>query len=653
MCGIAGIWLARKQNDIDARRLARRMATAIRHRGPDSSGEWGDRESGIALAHRRLSIIDLSPAGAQPMEDLSGRYVIVFNGEIYNHLDLRIKLEDKGAVAHWRGHSDTETLLAAIAYWGLERALDLTCGMFAFGLWDRATRNLTLARDRLGEKPLYYGWSDGALLFASELDALLTYPGFDNEIDRSAVAAFLRFSYIPEPATIFQNIRKLQPGHFLRLTSPFDASPSRPYWSLESVALAGVRRVSRGDYEALCGEVETCLEEVVASQMLSDVPLGCFLSGGIDSSLIAALMQRSSRGATRTFSIGFENQRFNEAGHARLVAQHLGTTHTEFILTEANALSVVPELPKVYSEPFADPSQIPTLLLSRMTRQHVAVALSGDGGDEMFGGYNRYIFAPGLWRISSAVPKIGRIAGGRLIAALQSFGANDRSVLRPAADIIGLPLTTIDKLSKFGGVIARAHDSQSLYREIVSTFSDPAEVLLQPESETPGLGLSEGLDKILCLEEWMMAMDAVTYLPGDILVKVDRAAMSASLETRAPFLDRRVVELAWRLPLNAKIDGRIGKRILRDILYRHVPRDLMERPKQGFAIPLDQWLRGDLREWAESLISETQLASTGVFDPSRVRLLWRNHQSKADNAGWRIWAILMMQSWLLHHASRT
>lgn len=652
MCGIAGLWLARKQNEMDVRRVALEMAAAIRHRGPDSSGQWGDGEAGIALAHRRLSIIDLSAAGAQPMEDPSGRYVIVFNGEIYNHLDLRLKLEDEGAVPCWRGHSDTETLLAAIAFWGLERTLDLVCGMFAFGLWDKATRNLTLARDRLGEKPLYYGWSDGALLFASELDALMTYPRFDNEIDRAAVAAFLRFSYIPEPATIFKNIRKLQPGHFLCLTSPLDTSLPKPYWSLEAVALAGVRQVNRGDYAALCREVETCLEEVVASQMLSDVPLGCFLSGGIDSTLVAALMQRTSRGTTRTFSIGFQNQRFDEAGHARLVAQHLGTKHTEFVLTEADALSVVPELPKVYSEPFADPSQIPTLLLSRMTRQHVSVALSGDGGDEMFGGYNRYVFAPRLWQISNAFPKIGRVAAGRLIGALQSFGTNDRSVLRSAAGFFGLPLTTIDKLSKFGGVIARAHDSNSFYREIVSTFSDPAEVLLQPESETPSLGLSEGLEKILRLEEWMMAMDAATYLPGDILVKVDRAAMSASLETRAPFLDRRVVELAWRLPLDAKIDGRIGKRILRDILDGHVPRHLMERPKQGFAIPLDQWLRGDLREWAESLLSEAQLSSNGVFDPSKVRSLWRDHQSKADNAGWRIWAILMMQSWLLHYAKR-
>ena len=652
MCGIAGIWSARGLLNPDARRIVGYMADAIAHRGPDGDGFWTDDENGVALAHRRLAILDLSPAGKQPMQDISGRFVIVFNGEIYNHLDLRRSLEDESAAPAWRGHSDTETLLAAIASWGVKRALERVCGMFAFALWDRSARTLTLARDRLGEKPLYYGWSNGALLFGSELEALTAYPGFDNAIDREAIAAFLRFSYVPEPATIFRGIRKLRPGHLLHLTSVSDAPEPQPYWSLEAVALKGARERFEDDYLALCDRVEACLKDVVASQMLSDVPLGCFLSGGIDSSLVAALMQGASRHKIRTFSIGFEDARFNEADHARQVAAHLGAEHTEFIVTEADALSMVPDLPKIYDEPFADPSQIPTILLSRLTRQHVTVALSGDGGDEVFGGYNRYTFAPGLWRLAAVVPGIARRAAGRGITALQAFGASEQSLLRSSARYLGLPVTTIDKLSKFGGAIARAQDFKGFYREIVSTFPDPAAVLLEPAVEVEGMRLSAVADELLGREEWMMAMDAVTYLPGDILVKVDRAAMSASLETRAPFLDRRVVEFAWRLPLGAKIEGRTGKRILRDILYRHVPRELLERPKQGFAIPLDRWLRGDLREWAEGLLCPEQIIATGVFDPGKIDALWRDHQSKKDNLGERLWAILMMQSWLLHTARR-
>jgi asparagine synthase (glutamine-hydrolysing) len=628
------------------------MADAIRHRGPDAGGEWVDDQIGIALAHRRLSILDLSPAGAQPMEDSSGRFVIVFNGEIYNHLDLRRRLDDESAVPAWRGHSDTETLLAAVVAWGVQPTLDQACGMFAFALWDRSTRSLTLARDRLGEKPLYYGWSNGTLLFGSELEALMTYPEFDNSIDHEAIAAFLRFSYVPEAATIFRGIRKLRPGHFVCLTSALDAREPQPYWSVEVVALQGARQRLEDDYPALCDRVENCLKDVVASQMLSDVPVGCFLSGGIDSSLVAALMKSGSRQRIRTFSIGFEDERFNEAEHARLVAAHLDTEHREFIVKESDALSIVPDLPSIYDEPFADSSQIPTVLLSRLTRQHVTVALSGDGGDEVFGGYNRHIFAPGLWRFAARVPGVGRRAAGRAITAFQAAGANEKHFLRSSTRRLGLPITTIDKLSKFGGAIARAGDFKGLYREIVSTFEDPAAMLLEPAGEVEGVCLSATADELLGREEWMMAMDTLTYLPGDILVKVDRAAMSASLETRAPFLDRRVVELAWRLPLSAKIEDRTGKRILRDILYRHVPRELLERPKQGFAIPLDRWLRGELREWAESLLCSEQIAATGVFAPRKIEELWRRHQSSKENAGCRLWAILMMQSWLLHSRSR-
>ena len=651
MCGIAGIWSTRGLLNSDSRRIVGSMADAIAHRGPDGYGLWTDNENGVALAHRRLAILDLSPAGDQPMQDTSGRFVIVFNGEIYNHLDLRRSLDDEGAAPAWRGHSDTETLLAAIMAWGVKGALERVCGMFAFALWDRFARTLTLARDRLGEKPLYYGWSNGALLFGSELEALTAYPGFDNAIDREAIAAFLRFSYVPEPATIFRRVRKLPPGHLVLLMSASDEPAPQAYWWLETVALEGSDKRLEDDYSVLCDQVESCLKEVVASQMLSDVPLGCFLSGGIDSSLVAALMQGVSRQKIRTFTMGFDDQRFNEADHARQVAAHLGTEHTEFIVTEADALSVVSDLPKIYDEPFADPSQIPTILLSRLTRQHVTVALSGDGGDEVFGGYNRYTFAPDLWRLAAAMPGVCRRVAGHAITALQAAAINERSLLRSCAGHLGLPVTTIDKLSKFGGAIGRAEDFKGLYREIVSTFPDPSAVLLEPVAEAQGAHLSSAADMLLGHEEWMMATDAVTYLPGDILVKVDRAAMSASLETRAPFLDRRVVELAWRLPLAAKIRGRTGKRILRDILYRHVPQNLVERPKQGFAIPLDRWLRGDLRDWAENLLSTKQIAATGVFDARKVEALWRDHQSKKDNAGWRLWTILMMQSWLLRYNS--
>jgi asparagine synthase (glutamine-hydrolysing) len=628
------------------------MAGAIQHRGPDAGDEWVDDQTGIALGHRRLSILDLSPAGAQPMEDFTGRFVIVFNGEIYNHLDLRRRLEEEAIAPAWRGHSDTETLLAAVASWGVENALDRACGMFAFALWDRSTHHLTLARDRLGEKPLYYGWSNGALIFGSELKALLAYPEFDNAFDPEAVAGFLRFSYVPEPATIFRGIRKLQPGHLVCFKSASHRPEPQPYWSLESTALKGTRARLDGDYVALCDRVEACLQEVVSSQMLSDVPLGCFLSGGIDSSLIASLMQRVSGRKIRTFSIGFEDARFNEAGHARRVAEHLGTEHTEFIITERDALSVVPDLPKIYDEPFADASQIPTVLLSRLTRQYVTVALSGDGGDEVFGGYNRYTFAPDLWRLAERVPSLGRRAAGRAITLLQPLGSPEQSLLRSSAHFFGLPITTIDKLSKLGEAIARAKKFEGFYQEIVSTFHDPATILRSPTPEVGAARLSAAAEELLQPEEWMMATDGLTYLPSDILVKLDRAAMSVSLETRAPFLDRRVVELAWRLPLSAKIKGRTGKRILRDILYRHVPRELLERPKQGFAIPVDRWLRGELREWAESLLCPEQIAATGVFNRRRIEELWLDHQTKKDNVGWRLWAILMMQSWLLHRASQ-
>ena len=627
------------------------MADSIRHRGPDGEGYWQDAEPGIALAQRRLAILDLSPAGAQPMASKSGRYVIVYNGEIYNHLELRRSLQDADTAPAWRGHSDTETLLAAVEHWGVNDALARLAGMFAFALWDKKTRTLFLARDRMGEKPLYYGQTGGTLLFGSELKALCAFSGFQRDIDRDAVAAYLRFSYLPHPHTIYRHARKLPPGHVLRLTQPADALNAQPqsYWSLKDVVEASEKSRCEASFADASAELETLLGDVVESQMLSDVPLGSFLSGGIDSSLITALMQKRSGRPVRTFSIGFNVGRFNEAEHARAVAEHLNTDHTEFTVTEADALALVPELPQIFDEPFADSSQLPTILLSRLTRNSVTVALSGDGGDEVFGGYNRYLFGPSLWRRVARFPAPARKGIALAASAAQRFGtSSDGGKLASLVARAGLPVTTIDRLSKFGGAIGRARDFSGFYREIVSTFPEPNDVALHPGEALSILDAADRRPALADPAEQMMALDALSFLTDDIMVKVDRSAMSASLETRAPFLDVRIVEHASRLPMLMKIKDRTGKRILRDILYRHVPRKLIERPKQGFAVPMDAWLRGALRDWGESLLAQDQLEATGLFELSSVGNLWRNHQLGRDNAGAKLWTILMMQASLIH-----
>jgi asparagine synthase (glutamine-hydrolysing) len=649
MCGIAGFWTLDAGLHGEAGEAAlRRMADAIAHRGPDADGYWSDAETGVGLAHRRLSILDLSPAGAQPMPSASGRHEIVFNGEIYNHLELRAALERDGAAPAWRGHSDTETLLAAIECWGVAETLPRLFGMFAFALWDRGERALWLARDRLGEKPLYYGWSGRTLLFGSELKALKGFPGFAPLLDRDAVAAYLRFGYVPCPHTIYQGVRKLPPAAYLRLATPAPgaAPPPQAYWSLKTIAESGTENRLAGGFEEAVQALEAVLGEVVSSQMLSDVPLGAFLSGGVDSSLITALMQEHSSRPVRTFSIGFEEARFNESAQAREVAKHLRTDHTAFMVTEADALALAAELPRIYDEPFADSSQLPTILLSRLTRQSVTVAMSGDGGDEMFGGYNRYLFGPKLWRRLGRLPAPAR-RGIALAASLaQRFGSGAGSgALSSLAARFGLPATTIDRLSKFGAALGRAQNIDGFYREIVSAWPAPGDILLHPR-EAPSLLDQDDPPALADAAERMMALDALTYLPDDILVKVDRAAMSASLETRAPFLDARVVELAWRLPMSAKISEGVGKRILREMLYRRVPRELIERPKQGFAVPLDAWLRGALRDWAETLLSRGRLTASGLFEADAVRAVWDDHLAGRDNAGARLWAVLMLQSWL-------
>jgi len=649
MCGIAGYWSDGGLRQSTAYEIVARMAGAIRHRGPDAHGAWVDTGAGIALGHRRLSILDLSPAGAQPMQSASGRYILVFNGEIYNHCDLRREIGAVGGAPAWRGHSDTETLLAAVERWGIEAALGRACGMFALAVWDQADRSLTLARDRLGEKPLYYGWSHGALLFGSELKALIACPGFDSPLDPAAITAFLRYGYVPEPASIFADVRKLPPGSLLRLTSPRARPDPSAYWSLEATALAGLSTRLEGTPAEHEARAEACLSEVVQSQMLSDVPIGCFLSGGIDSSLVAAMMQRAAAQPVRSFSIGFESARFDESAHARLVARHLGTRHTEFVLTEADALAVIPDLPQIYDEPFADSSQIPTILLSRLARREVTVALTGDGGDEVFGGYNRHVLGPGLWGVLQLLRGPGRALAFRAIAAAQGRATNDGSRLHAVARRLGLPLAPLDKLAQFADGVAGAADFAGFYRGLASSFADPAAVLQNPASEALPASLGDEAGRRLSKPEWLMAMDSITYLPGDILVKVDRAAMSASLETRAPFLDRRVVELAWRLPIDTKVRGRTGKRILRNILGRHLPLELIDRPKQGFSIPLDRWLRQDLRDWAEHQLSGARLEAAGLLEAEAVGAIWQRHLAGRENAGPRLWNVLMLQAWLNEH----
>lgn len=639
MCGFAG-YLGMRAGDGESHSLAMAMADRIAHRGPDDHGAWVDAEAGIALAHRRLSIVDLSVAGRQPMASASGRWMLVYNGEIYNHMALRRQLEASSSAPQWRGHSDTETLLAAIEAWGVDATLKRSVGMFAFALWDRRQRDLWLARDRIGEKPLYYGWQGGTFLFGSELKALRAHPAFAAPVDRDALALLLRHNYVPGPHSIYTGIRKLPPGTWLKLApGRRDATPVS-WWSLADVAAQGAANpFAGGDAEAV-DALETVLAAAVRGQMMSDVPLGALLSGGIDSSLVAALMQAGSARPVRTFTIGFEDAAYDEAVHARAVARHLGTDHVELRLSPEEALGLIPRLPEMYDEPFADSSQLPTHLVMKLARRHVSVALSGDGGDEFFTGYNRYVLGPGLWKRIARLPPIARRALGRGLTAI------------PAATLNRLPrrFTGVaqpgDKAHKLGRLMATVDSMDDLYAGLVSEWTDApglvrggsiAGSLLAGRSQRPPLA-----DPVAR----MMALDALTYLPDDILVKVDRASMAVSLETRAPFLDRDVMAFAWSLPLAMKLrDGR-GKWILRRLLEKHIPAQLIDRPKMGFAIPLDAWLRGPLREWAETLLAEDRLRREGYLDPRPVRRAWARHASGEASLGYRLWSVLMFQAWL-------
>ncbi len=642
MCAIAGL-LGRPGERLAS--IAGAMADALRHRGPDDRGTWEEQAAGIALGHRRLSILDLSSAGHQPMSSVCGRLTIVFNGEIYNHLELREELKRAGLAPAWRGHSDTESILAAFVAWGVEATLTRMVGMFAIALWDRATHTLWLARDRLGEKPLYYGTIQDRLVFGSELKALRAAPGWAGEIDRNALSLLLRFGYIPAPYSIYRGISKIRPGVVLRCAD--GDIEERVYWSAADVVSGGTAAPLVADEHEIATLLEERLTDAIRLQQVADVPLGAFLSGGIDSTTVVALMQRLGSRPVKTFSIGFHEGDYNEAHHAKSVATYLATEHTELYVTPEQARAVIPQLPTIYDEPFADSSQIPTFLVSQLARRHVTVSLSGDGGDELFGGYNRYFLGQSLWQRLQCIPLGLRLSLARAIRGISPSTLN--SLMRPALRLLPKRLHYAnpgDKLHKLASLLG-ARDRRELYRFLVSQWHEPEHLVIG--SHEPRSVLSAESPELGGFAATMMHLDLVSYLPDDILVKVDRAAMSVSLETRVPFLDHRVVELAWRIPFDLKVRAGEGKRILRRVLDRYVPRELIERPKMGFGVPIESWLRGPLRSWAEDLLSASRLRNEGIFHPEPIRRRWEEHVSGRRNWHYSLWHVLMFQAWFAHH----
>ena len=649
MCGFVGYLGGIGLGEGDCYSQLKRMTDTIAHRGPNSAGYWRDLDQSIWLGHRRLSIVDLSAAGSQPMVSANERYVIVFNGEIYNHKTLRGEMVAAGCSGLWRGHSDTETLLAGFDNWGIRGTVERAVGMFAFAVWDRETATLTLGRDRMGEKPVYYGWQgSGAartFLFGSELKALRAHAAFENRIDRGALCLQLRHNCVPAPHSIYQSVYKLLPGSLLHVSLNKPVPAVSQYWRVGQAAEAGVAHPFTASDEEAVNALETLLKDAVRQQMEADVPLGAFLSGGVDSSLIVALMQSQSSRPVKTFTIGFREDAYNEAEHALQVAKAIGTDHTELYVSGADAIGVVDSLPALYDEPFSDSSQIPTFLMARLAKQHVTVALSGDGGDELFCGYDRYQSAACTWERVAKLPRPLRSILGRSLRAVPQEMWN---LLEIAGRYIAPGTASTTSLNYKAGKVANVFLDNSLagiYRNMVSHWNDPAAVVIGG-SEAATLFTSASLMEHLEARQQLMLLDAQTYLSDDVLVKVDRAAMGASLETRAPLLDHRVVEFAWSLPQNLKVRNHQTKWALRQVLYRHVPRELIDRPKMGFGVPIGDWLRGPLRDWAEALLNPSRLRREGYFVPEAVRRKWEEHVSGKQNWQYHLWDILMFQAWL-------
>lgn len=649
MCGIAGFWC--KESHTDIKESIAQMTKAIEHRGPDDEGYWVDPSNGVALGHRRLAILDLSPAGHQPMISHSGRYVLIYNGEIYNYKEIfehinRHTKRDGYSIA-FKGTSDTEVILAAIEIFGLEDAVKHFVGMFAFALYDRRERKLSLVRDRLGEKPLYYGYVNSSFVFASELKAIRAYPDFNNEINRGALALYFRYNYVPTPYSIYEGIGKLPPGTILTVDDTASVLPEpKPYWTALDIAVKGISDPFDGCEADAVIQLEKLLRQSIRGQMISDVPLGAFLSGGIDSTLIVALMQEESKRPVKTFTIGFNEKGYNEAEDAKKVAAHLGTEHTELYISPGEAMGVIPKLPDLYDEPFSDSSQIPTFLVSELARKYVTVSLSGDGGDELFGGYNRYFHTPRIWSKIGWIPQGGR----RLMAkAVKSIHPATWDKLY---GVLSMPLPSKYKLKLFGDKLHKLSDvlaSDSIvgiYNGFISHWKN-ADQFVHGSYALKTI-LSSAYDQwgFTDPRQLMMFLDTVAYLPDDILVKVDRAAMGVSLETRVPFLDHRVVEFAWRLPLSMKFRDGKGKHILRQILYQYVPKELIERPKMGFGVPIGDWMRGPMREWAETLLNEKRLNEEGLLNAAFVQEKWKEHLSGSCNWQYYLWDVLMFEAWL-------